>query len=196
MVASINGSTSVVWDQTERDHHGKAEEKGDLFSAHDNQNASTLNQGTRMQIELKNTAHQVGESPNNQKGRQANKAIVLSTLPPVLTLHVARFVDTEKRLGHAKFDENLDVGEYLDPRSEDKKDARYRLVGVIEHIGNSLKQCHYVAYVRGSRTGSKQQQSSGSSTWFHVSDSIIREVSLANVLKCEAYLLFYEKIED
>jgi ubiquitin carboxyl-terminal hydrolase 16/45 len=69
-----------------------------------------------MQIELKNTAHEVGESPNKQKGRQANKAIVLSTLPPVLTLHVARFVDTEKRLGHAKFEENLDVGEYLDPR--------------------------------------------------------------------------------
>ena len=80
-------------------------------------------------------------------------------------------------------------------RSEDKKDARYRLVGVIEHIGNSLKKGHYVAYVRGSRTGSKQQ-SSGSSTWFHADDSIIREVSLANVLMCEAYLLFYERIED
>ena len=82
-------------------------------------------------------------------------------------------------------------------RSEDKKDARYRLVGVIEHIGNSLKKGHYVAYVRGSRTGSKQQQqSSGSSTWFCADDSIIREVSLADVLKCEAYLLFYERIED
>ena len=109
MVASINVSTSV-------DHHGKAEENRDLFSANDNQNASTLHQYTRMQIELENTAHQVGESPNKQKGRQADKVIVLSMLPPVLTLHVARFVDKEKRLGHSKFEENLDVGEYLDPR--------------------------------------------------------------------------------
>uniref|UniRef100_K3YML3 Uncharacterized protein n=1 Tax=Setaria italica TaxID=4555 RepID=K3YML3_SETIT len=178
MMASIKKRWLADWVQTERDHR-KA--KSDLFGAHDNQNASTLN---------------VGEAPNEQKGIHADKTLVLSKLPPVLTLHVVRFEGKDKRPGHVKFEENLDVGKYLDPRSEDKNHARYRLVGAIEHFGNSLKEGHYVAYVRGSRTGTEQQQSSGSSTWFWASDLTIREVPLANVLKCEAYLLFYERIED
>ncbi|KAF8668431.1 hypothetical protein HU200_052244 [Digitaria exilis] len=180
MVASINASTSADWDQTECDRHRKAEEKSDLFSPHDDQNA-----------------HQVGENPDEQKGKHAYKALVLSKMPPVLTLHVLRFEgNAAKRLGHVKFEENLDVGKYLDLRSEDKDNTTYRLVGVVEHSGNSLHKGHYVTYVRGSRTGSEQQQSSGSSSWFYATDRIIREVPLDEVLKCDAYLLFYEQTVD
>nr|CAB3481904.1 unnamed protein product [Digitaria exilis] len=180
MVASINASTSADWDQTECDHHRKAQEKSDLFSPHDDQNA-----------------HQVGENPDEQKGKHAYKALVLSKLPPVLTLHVLRFEgNAAKRLGHVKFEENLDVGKYLDLRSEDKDNTTYRLVGVVEHSGNSLHKGHYVTDVRGSRTGSEQQQSIGSSSWFYATDRIIREVPLDEVLKCDAYLLFYEQTVD
>ncbi|CAL5009110.1 unnamed protein product [Urochloa decumbens] len=200
MVAGIKEHTSVDWGQTEHDRHGKAEEKSDLFSAHDKQNASTVNQETRMQAKLpfKKRMQTKLENTAHSKGRHADKVLVLSKLPPVLTLHVLRFEGkgNSKRPGHVKFEENLDVGKYLDPRSKDKDNARYRLVGVIQHMGNALKEGHCVAYVRGSRTGSEQQQSSGSSKWFCADDSTVREVSLANVLKCEAYLLFYERIED
>jgi ubiquitin carboxyl-terminal hydrolase 16/45 len=50
---------------------------------------------------------------------------------------------------------------------------------------------HYVAYVRPS----PPQQTNGSSSWFRASDTDITEVSLEEVLKREAYLLFYERIE-
>ena len=79
-------------------------------------------------------------------------------------------------------------------RSGDKDNARYCLVGVIEHRGRTVTAGHFVAYVRGSRIFSKQETSSGSSSWFRAIDKSIREVSLDQVLKCEAFL-FYEKIE-
>jgi ubiquitin carboxyl-terminal hydrolase 16/45 len=52
-----------------------------------------------------------------------------------------------------------------------------------------------IADVRGSRIVSEQEPSSSSSSWFHANDTDIREISLDEVLKCEAFLLFYEKIE-
>ncbi|KAL6856948.1 hypothetical protein ACP4OV_018330 [Aristida adscensionis] len=50
----------------------------------------------------------------------------------------------------------------------------YGLVGVIEHIGDSLNHGRYVAYVRASSTGSRQQSGSGSSSWFRASDENIK----------------------
>ena len=79
-------------------------------------------------------------------------------------------------------------------RSGDKDNAIYRLVGVIEHRGRTVTVEHFVAYVRGSRIFSEQETSSSSSSWFRAKDKSIREVSLVEVLKCEAFL-FYEKIE-
>ncbi|CAO2200254.1 unnamed protein product [Urochloa humidicola] len=210
MVAGIKECESVDWNQTEHDRHGKAEEKSDMFSAHDKQNVSTVNQETRMQTNLpfkkrmqrrlpfKKRMQTKLETTAHSKGTHADKVLVLSKLPPVLTLHVLRFEGNgnAKRPGHVKFEENLDVGKYLEPRSKDKDNARYRLVGVIQHIGNSLKEGHYVAYVRGSRTGSEQQESSGPSKWFCADESTVGEVSLASILKREAYLLFYERVED
>ena len=80
-------------------------------------------------------------------------------------------------------------------RSGDKDNAIYRLVGVIEHRGRTVTVGHFVAYVRGSRIFSEQETSSSSSCWFRANDKSIREVSLDEVLKCEAFLLFYEKVE-
>jgi len=45
---------------------------------------------------------------------------------------------------------------------------------------------------------SEQQQSCGSlasdGRWFHISDTSVSQVKLANVLHCQAYILFYERI--
>ena len=80
-------------------------------------------------------------------------------------------------------------------RSGDKDNARYCLVGVIEHCGRTVTVGHFVAYVRGSRISSEQETSCNTSSWFRALDKSIREVSLDQVLKCEAFLLFYEKVE-
>jgi uncharacterized UBP type Zn finger protein len=79
-------------------------------------------------------------------------------------------------------------------RFGDKDNARYCLVGVIEQCGRTVTGGHFVAYVTGSRIFSEQEISSSSSCWFRANDKSIREVSLVEVLKSEAFL-FYEKIE-
>ena len=88
------------------------------MSVHDTQNASTLNQDRMKQVELEKTANQVGEGQNKHidMGVTEHKACFLSKLPPVLTLQVLRFKNNEKRMEHVKFEENLDVGDYLDLR--------------------------------------------------------------------------------
>jgi ubiquitin C-terminal hydrolase len=79
--------------------------------------------------------------------------------------------------------------------SVDKDKSLYHLAGVVEHRGPSMNAGHYVAYVRARRLGNQEQQSSCSSSWFCADDGHIREVTLEEVLKREAYILFYEKME-
>lgn len=79
--------------------------------------------------------------------------------------------------------------------SEDRENSSYRLVGIMEHMGYSLNSGHFVAYVRVGSVGSNKQMSSGSSSWFCANDGDIRQVSLEEVLKCEAFVLFYERME-
>eukprot|EP01060_Flectonema_neradi_P013777 TRINITY_DN204_c1_g3_i1.p1 TRINITY_DN204_c1_g3~~TRINITY_DN204_c1_g3_i1.p1 ORF type:complete len:513 (+),score=77.22 TRINITY_DN204_c1_g3_i1:58-1596(+) len=68
----------------------------------------------------------------------------------------------------------------------------YRLFGVVVHTGSqtSLSYGHYTSYVRPLDRVTKVR----SDTWFHTSDSFVREVSVFQVLGSEAYLLFYEKV--
>ncbi|KAL6659582.1 hypothetical protein ACP70R_003622 [Stipagrostis hirtigluma subsp. patula] len=192
-----SASSSTENEETDRD--GKADKKLDLPSVQDSQNASTP-EDRRKQTDL-NSAPQETENQNEQKDRKEDedKTAVISKLPPVLTIHFKRFDRHSnvqvKITGHVSFEENFDVGQFMDPSSQDKVNSTYGLVGVVEHIGSDLKYGHYVAYVRGSRIGSHQQLSSGSS-WFRADDKDIKEVSLEEVLKREAYLLFYERMED
>lgn len=81
----------------------------------------------------------------------------------------------------------------------------YRLIGVVEHSG-SMRGGHYVAYVRGGSGETKEEQDGAyiegrqskceKSTWFYCSDTHVRESGLGEVLGCEAYILFYQRIES
>ncbi|KAL0456719.1 UNVERIFIED_CONTAM: Ubiquitin carboxyl-terminal hydrolase 2 [Sesamum latifolium] len=86
--------------------------------------------------------------------------------------------------GHVNFRETIDLKPYMDPRCTDKDTFIYRLVGVVEHTG-SMRGGHYVAYVRGTKN-------LGDCVWYHASDAYVREASLEEVLRSEAYVLFYE----
>lgn len=56
---------------------------------------------------------------------------------------------------------------------------------------------HYVSYVRASeKSRGKTEKENSGSIWYHASDAYVREASLDEVLRCEAYILFYEKIWD
>lgn len=85
--------------------------------------------------------------------------------------------------------------EHICCRCVEKGKYEYRLVGVVEHSG-SMRMGHYVAYVRGGerRSSGQAKKESGRGVWYYASDASVRETSLDEVLRCEAYILFYEKI--
>ncbi|XP_054724463.1 ubiquitin carboxyl-terminal hydrolase 30-like [Uloborus diversus] len=64
----------------------------------------------------------------------------------------------------------------------------YLLKAVIVHLGDTTSG-HFITYRRG------PAKSSNESTWFCVSDSEVKEVSLSDVFRSCAYMLFYEKIK-
>lgn len=61
--------------------------------------------------------------------------------------------------------------------------AQYRLVGVVEHAGG-MAGGHYVAYVRG--------RGQGDAAWWRASDTSVRAIEENEVLRAQAYILFYE----
>ncbi|KAK1294098.1 Ubiquitin carboxyl-terminal hydrolase 2 [Acorus calamus] len=126
--------------------------------------------------------------------------------------------------GHVVFRELLELGPYMDPRKdaksrglinqvggkelevrkssnvtswvcEEKDSCLYHLTGVVEHSG-MMRGGHYVAYVKGDKLRGKGDSAGVSSTWFYASDSLVREVTLTEVLKAEAYILFFERIQN
>ncbi|KAF2285669.1 hypothetical protein GH714_006327 [Hevea brasiliensis] len=131
--------------------------------------------------------------------RDATKRALIDKAPPILTIHLKRFShDSRGRLsklnGHVNFGDVLDLRPYMDPRCADGEKYVYRLLGVVEHLG-TMRGGHYVAYVRGGeKSKGKAVNENEGSMWHHASDVFVREVSLEEVLHCEAYILFYEKI--
>ncbi|KAL5848572.1 hypothetical protein ACOSQ4_006585 [Xanthoceras sorbifolium] len=130
--------------------------------------------------------------------RDATKRVLIDKAPPILTIHLKRFSqDARGRLsklnGHVNFRDTIDLRTYMDPRCKDQEKYTYHLVGVVEHLG-TMRGGHYVAYVRGAKSKGKAEKENGDCVWHHVSDAHVREVSLEQVLHCEAYILFYQKI--
>ncbi|KAG8048019.1 hypothetical protein GUJ93_ZPchr0008g12618 [Zizania palustris] len=143
--------------------------------------ANTRDQGQRKQVKLDVDKNQKEQKDRNEGAIQTH---LISKLPPVLAIHLKRSLGTVKVRGHVSFEEILDVGQFMEPSSEDKDNSSYRLVGVIEHRGPSTNVGHWVAYVRAS----SEQPDWGSSSWFCARDSTIREVSLEEVLRRRGWL--------
>ncbi|EOA26334.1 hypothetical protein CARUB_v10025692mg [Capsella rubella] len=130
----------------------------------------------------------------------ATKRVLVNKAPPVLTIHLKRFSqDARGRLsklsGHVDFKEFINLSQYMDTRWTEEDQPVYRLAGLVEHQG-TMRGGHYVAYIRG---GDKTRRESdieepNSSIWYHASDSWVRRVSFEEVLRSEAYILFYERI--
>ncbi|KAA8527926.1 hypothetical protein F0562_035205 [Nyssa sinensis] len=132
--------------------------------------------------------------------RDATKRILIDRAPPILTIHLKRFSqDARGRLsklnGHVVFKDSIDLRPYMDPRSRCTEGElyEYRLVGVVEHMG-TMRGGHYVAYVRSTKSMGKVDKENRDFVWYQANDAYVREASLEEVLRCEAYILFYEKI--
>lgn len=131
--------------------------------------------------------------------RDATKRILIEKAPPILTIHLKRFSqDARGRIsklqGHVDFGDMVDLRPYMHPRCTEKRSCIYRLLGVVEHLG-TMRGGHYVAYVRGVKNNVETEKaSSGDYAWYHASDAYVRQVSFEEVLRCDAYILFYEEI--
>lgn len=134
------------------------------------------------------------DSKGVKVARDASKRILINRAPPILTIHLKRFCqDPRGRLsklnGHVNFTDTFDLKPYMDPSCcKDRETYKYQLLGVVEHLG-TIRGGHYVAYVKG---GAKS--SIDNCLWYHVSDAYVREASLEEVFRCEAYILFYEEM--
>nr|DAD37069.1 TPA_asm: hypothetical protein HUJ06_007710 [Nelumbo nucifera] len=147
--------------------------------------------------ELDDSADEEMDSENVKVKRDATKRILINRAPPILTIHLKRFSqDARGRLsklnGHVHFRDVIDLRPYMDPRCGGER-CDYSLVGVVEHSG-TMRGGHYVAYVRGRKGRGKTNNGDGEYTWYYASDAYVREVTLAEVLQSEAYILFYEKL--
>ncbi|XP_036885579.1 ubiquitin carboxyl-terminal hydrolase 16 isoform X2 [Sturnira hondurensis] len=144
----------------------------------------------------------------------AQKQMLISLAPPVLTLHLKRFqqagFNLRKINKHIRFPEILDLAPFCTAKcknvAEDSTRVLYSLYGVVEHSG-TMRSGHYTAYskARAAHTrlsdfvlhGDIPQDFEMESTkgqWFHISDTHVRVVSTDKVLNSQAYLLFYERI--
>lgn len=145
----------------------------------------------------------------------AQKCLLFTRLPNVLCLHVQRrYYDSStdrmaKTRQHVSFPEVLDLSPYCAygggkqgmpswagsgvsnitsaGESPNKRSSckLYRLMSVIEHLGNAYSG-HYQTYRRfRSSDGSTDE-------WVQISDQSITPIRWSAVQRCQAYMLFYE----
>ena len=145
-----------------------------------------------------------GEDPG--RGEPALKWLQVAQVPSVLTLHLKRFRSTGRRVNkldeHVPFPASLNLGPFVcapgkpatqyeqlgaesggglgGESSSGQAASIMRLYGVVEHEG-TFASGHYLAYVRLD------------GRWYRMSDSFVSEVSEDEVLRKQAFMLFYER---
>eukprot|EP01105_Mastigella_eilhardi_P005021 TRINITY_DN16770_c1_g1_i3.p2 TRINITY_DN16770_c1_g1~~TRINITY_DN16770_c1_g1_i3.p2 ORF type:complete len:396 (+),score=91.87 TRINITY_DN16770_c1_g1_i3:1443-2630(+) len=125
------------------------------------------------------------EPPPEPMGSDATKQLAFYELPKVLVVHLKRFMQTNaghlRKVGtRVEFPVGLDMKPYC--ASSVTGSTLYELYGVVEHSG-SMDGGHYTAHVRCGHSG----------MWYYCSDTHVNPVTLQDVLRAEAYILFYEQ---
>lgn len=128
---------------------------------------------------------------------EASRSLHLEELPPILILHLKRFIyditsgGCQKLLKNIDFPVDLEIPkDILSPQSRGKYSARqrtYKLFAVVYHNGTEATKGHYVGDI----------YHTGLSSWIHCDDSTLRSISENMVLSHSAssmpYILFYRR---
>ncbi len=143
----------------------------------------------------------------------AMKCLKVQRPPKMLCLHVSRRVYNPVNNQYDKLDNAVSFDLTLDIPGggghEDHRISRYFLCAVVSHIGTAYRG-HYVCYARLGSEGTKDKSappstagaldsSGGDGTdeilgdWALFSDSQVTPCSEQDVLRAQAYLLFYER---
>ncbi|XP_030639874.1 ubiquitin carboxyl-terminal hydrolase 45 [Chanos chanos] len=141
----------------------------------------------------------------------ARKQMLISALPPVVTLHLKRFhqagMNLRKVNRHVDFPLILDLAPFCSASCKNSGSGErvlYSLYGIVEHSG-SMRGGHYAAYVkvrspqrkpeqRRNQSGTREAVSAPPGQWVYVSDTNVQTVPESRVLNSQAYLLFYEEL--
>ncbi|XP_036395022.1 ubiquitin carboxyl-terminal hydrolase 45 isoform X1 [Megalops cyprinoides] len=142
----------------------------------------------------------------------ARKQMLISTLPPVVTLHLKRFhqagMNLRKVNRHVDFPLILDLAPFCSASCKNMVSGErvlYSLYGIVEHSG-SMRGGHYAAYVkvrtpqrrselRRNLSGPRESGAAPPGQWVYVSDTSVQTVPESRVLNSQAYLLFYEELQ-
>ncbi|KAI5295030.1 hypothetical protein KEM52_002555 [Ascosphaera acerosa] len=116
--------------------------------------------------------------------QQATKQLLLKRLPLILCIQLKRFertpTTTEKVQGKIEFPLAFNMLPYTTkPSASGSEQYVYDLHSVIVHTGTTVDAGHYYTYCRQGEQ------------WFLFNDDKVLQVSVADVLNANAYLLFY-----
>ena len=118
---------------------------------------------------------------------------VLSRLPVVLCVHIRRRQfcrSTSRHLkinGHVRFDLILHVDSFCDRTLVGTQLSPYRLVSVVVHHGSFGDGGHFTTYRRCVVDDDEE-------VWLCCNDEKVHVVDVKEVLRAEAYMMFYEQI--
>ena len=126
--------------------------------------------------------------PNCEKLVCATKETKLWSTPPILIIHLKRFLQTmngsRKIETNVTFPSEIDLEPFILESNPNRK-KRYRLFAVDEHVG-CINSGHYIA-----RAFCENKKS-----WFRFSDSAVEVCTEQSAHSPNAYVLFYEKIDE
>lgn len=141
-------------------------------------------------------------SPQRNAPVDATKQVCIEALPPVIVLHLKRFVFDEiygvqKSTKPIRFEMTLDIPQDImsQPCRRVSGFTKYALFGVVYHHGRLATGGHYTVAVR-------RQDNSG---WIHIDDTHVWPIPAEQVVfpthgnksdVGQAYLLFYQKLEQ
>lgn len=130
---------------------------------------------------------------------ETRKQVLIQELPEVIVLHLKRFShnhltgELKKVSRQIPFSTKLEVNEGLihDGGGVIKGNRNYELIAVVTHIGKDLARGHYTCDVRWDEQHTQHENEKGGHVWVSCDDSKVITTSLQNVLRKQAYLLFY-----
>uniref|UniRef100_A0AAY4AH74 Ubiquitin carboxyl-terminal hydrolase n=1 Tax=Denticeps clupeoides TaxID=299321 RepID=A0AAY4AH74_9TELE len=164
----------------------------------------------RRQRQLRRSA--AAEKKSEKVYTSARKQMLISSLPPVVTLHLKRFhqagMNLRKVNRHVDFPLTLDLAPFCSASCKNLVPGErvlYSLYGIVEHSG-SMRGGHYTAYVKVRAPqrrsehrrchlcvpGGREASGPSPGQWVYVSDTNVQTVPESRVLNSQAYLLFYE----
>lgn len=125
--------------------------------------------------------------PTCQKAQQATTHSTIDRLPRILVLQLKRFYYTARRRGKISSFVNFPVsGLDLQAWCKSPEVPLFDLFAVVNHIGG-FGGGHYTANAKPS----SDLRGRDCNSWYHFNDSLCKPISEEQLLKPEAYLLFY-----